>query len=252
MINTPFGRGARGDGYAIRQAAIDARVPCITTLSYATAAVRSMARVWNVEAKPLQELHALPARRPAPAVAAVPEERRRREPARTSSGTPRAPRRDTPQGCVHRHPFALRDHPSGRPEASAGTVLQDDPEREGRRGTGQTVLFGHRRPSVDPDVRVESRCGTTGGPYTAGHAMISSVHDVSAQTPVRSLEQRMDALRRANEIRIRRSQIKKDLREGIIRIDALLLDPPSEIVTAKILDLLLAVPRVGQVKATSG
>ena len=59
----------------------------------------------------------------------------------------------------------------------------------------------------------------------------------------------MDALRRANEIRIRRSQIKKDLREGVIRIDALLEDPPPEIVTAKIVDLLLAVPRVGQVKA---
>ncbi len=80
--------------------------------------------------------------------------------------------------------------------------------------------------------------------------IVSSVSDVSAQTPVRSLEQRMEALRRANEIRIRRSQIKRDLREGIIRIDALLLEPPAEIVTAKVVDLLLAVPRVGQVKAT--
>jgi carbamoyl-phosphate synthase large subunit len=69
VINTPFGRGARGDGYAIRQAAVAARVPCITTLSYATAAVRSMARGWNVEAKPLQELLA-PQRRPVPAIPA--------------------------------------------------------------------------------------------------------------------------------------------------------------------------------------
>ncbi len=57
VVNTPLGRGARGDGYAIRRAAVNARVPCITTLSGATAAVRAMARAWRVDPKPLQELH---------------------------------------------------------------------------------------------------------------------------------------------------------------------------------------------------
>jgi len=32
-------------------------VPCITTLSGATAAVQAMARAWKVDPKPLQELH---------------------------------------------------------------------------------------------------------------------------------------------------------------------------------------------------
>jgi carbamoyl-phosphate synthase large subunit len=57
IVNTPLGRGARGDGYAIRRAAVNARVPCITTLSGATAAVQAMARAWKVDPKPLQELH---------------------------------------------------------------------------------------------------------------------------------------------------------------------------------------------------
>ena len=34
------------------------------------------------------------------------------------------------------------------------------------------------------------------------------------QAPMRSLDQRMDALRRANEIRVRRAQLKKDLKSG--------------------------------------
>jgi carbamoyl-phosphate synthase large subunit len=57
IVNTPLGRGARGDGYEIRRAAIQARVPCITTLSGATAAVQAMTRAWRVDPKPLQELH---------------------------------------------------------------------------------------------------------------------------------------------------------------------------------------------------
>ncbi len=58
VINTPLGRGSRGDGYAIRRAAVAARVPCITTLSGASAAARAIASAWRVEGKPLQEIHA--------------------------------------------------------------------------------------------------------------------------------------------------------------------------------------------------
>src|SRR4029450_7524934 len=32
VVNTPAGRGARSDGYLIREAALAARVPCITTI----------------------------------------------------------------------------------------------------------------------------------------------------------------------------------------------------------------------------
>ena len=68
VVNTPLGRGARGDGYEIRRACTQAKVPCITTLSGASAAIQAMARAWKVDPKPLQELHlgqAVDARAPA-------------------------------------------------------------------------------------------------------------------------------------------------------------------------------------------
>jgi carbamoyl-phosphate synthase large subunit len=43
VVNTPQGRNARRDGYAIREAAVIARVPCITTLAGARAAVEAIA-----------------------------------------------------------------------------------------------------------------------------------------------------------------------------------------------------------------
>src|ERR671932_1937730 len=66
--------------------------------------------------------------------------------------------------------------------------------------------------------------------------------------PERSLIQRMDALQRANEIRTRRAQLKKDLKAGRVSIQALLLDPPEYVLTAKVFDMLLAVPKYGRVK----
>ena len=69
------------------------------------------------------------------------------------------------------------------------------------------------------------------------------------QAPLRSLDQRMDALRRANEIRVRRAQLKKDLKSGNARIERVLLDPPEYVETAKVVDILMAVPKFGRVKA---
>src|ERR671927_65526 len=66
--------------------------------------------------------------------------------------------------------------------------------------------------------------------------------------PERSLIQRMDALQRANEIRTRRAQLKKDLKAGRVSIEGLLLDPPEYVLTAKVFDMLLAVPKYGRVK----
>ncbi len=43
VINTPQGSGARADGYLIREAALVARVPCVTTISGAAAAVHAIA-----------------------------------------------------------------------------------------------------------------------------------------------------------------------------------------------------------------
>ena len=67
--------------------------------------------------------------------------------------------------------------------------------------------------------------------------------------PERSLDQRMEALRRANEIRTARAQLKRDLKAGRRSIHDLLLEPPEYVETAKVFDMLLAVPKYGRVKA---
>ena len=69
------------------------------------------------------------------------------------------------------------------------------------------------------------------------------------QAPLRSLDQRMDALRRANEIRVRRARVKKDLKAGRVHIESILERPPVYVETAKVFDMLMAVPKFGRVKA---
>jgi len=61
VVNTPDGRGARSDGYLIREAALLARVPCVTTISGAAAAVEAIARATRGETLSLQERVAQPA-----------------------------------------------------------------------------------------------------------------------------------------------------------------------------------------------
>ena len=55
VINTPQGRGARTDGYRIREAAVVARIPCITTLTGAAAAVHAIAHARGEAVVSLQE-----------------------------------------------------------------------------------------------------------------------------------------------------------------------------------------------------
>ncbi|HSE81126.1 MAG TPA: carbamoyl-phosphate synthase large subunit [Gaiellaceae bacterium] len=55
VVNTPDGRGARSDGYLIREAALLARVPCVTTVSGAAAAVEAIARATRGNTLSLQE-----------------------------------------------------------------------------------------------------------------------------------------------------------------------------------------------------
>src|SRR3712207_9062200 len=66
--------------------------------------------------------------------------------------------------------------------------------------------------------------------------------------PERSLTQRMEALQRANQIRTRRAQLKRDLKGGRVSIHDLLLEPPEYVETAKVFDMLLAVSKYGRVK----
>ena len=70
-----------------------------------------------------------------------------------------------------------------------------------------------------------------------------------AQAPARSLDQRMEALQRANDVRVRRAQLKRDLKAGREEIESILLDPPGWVETAKVFDMLMAVPKFGRVKA---
>ena len=69
------------------------------------------------------------------------------------------------------------------------------------------------------------------------------------QAPERSLDQRMEALKRANDIRVRRARLKKDLKDGQVRIEEILASPPEYVETAKVFDILMAVPKFGRVKA---
>ncbi len=59
----------------------------------------------------------------------------------------------------------------------------------------------------------------------------------------------MEALKRANDIRVQRAQLKKDLKAGRVNVEAILIDPPEYVETAKVFDMLMAVPKFGRVKA---
>ena len=71
----------------------------------------------------------------------------------------------------------------------------------------------------------------------------------TATVPERTRSQRMKALSRANEIRTKRAQLKRDLKAGKVQVEKLLLDPPDWVLSAKAFDMILAVPKYGRVKA---
>ena len=81
-------------------------------------------------------------------------------------------------------------------------------------------------------------------------AAVKETHSTMPQTPERTQQQRLEALRKANTIRLERAQLKERLRRGEVTISDVLADPPECIHTAKVLDLLLAVPKYGRVRAT--
>jgi hypothetical protein len=59
----------------------------------------------------------------------------------------------------------------------------------------------------------------------------------------------MTSLRRANDVRIARARLKQQLRNGDARIEQVLASPTECVGTATVLDLLLAVPKIGPVRA---
>ncbi|MFY9264706.1 MAG: integration host factor, actinobacterial type [Solirubrobacterales bacterium] len=69
-------------------------------------------------------------------------------------------------------------------------------------------------------------------------------------TPDRSPTQRLEALKLANAVRTERASLKRDLKAGRIRVEQVLGDPPECVHSAKVADIMLAVPRYGRVKVT--
>jgi hypothetical protein len=60
--------------------------------------------------------------------------------------------------------------------------------------------------------------------------------------------QRMEALKHANRVREQRAEIKRALRSGGLDIADLLRAPPGSLLTARLSQMLLAVPGYGQVR----
>jgi hypothetical protein len=69
--------------------------------------------------------------------------------------------------------------------------------------------------------------------------------------PERARAQRMAALAKADRVRLARAQLKRDLKARRVSICDVLADPPEWVETMPVLQLLLAVPKVGRVKATA-
>lgn len=67
--------------------------------------------------------------------------------------------------------------------------------------------------------------------------------------PDRSLEQRRAGLAKANEIRSKRSQLKRDIRAGRENAMRVVANPPWFVETMAVQDVLLATRRVGVTKA---
>ena len=96
---------------------------------------------------------------------------------------------------------------------------------------------------------IEARLSVDSPPMPAAtDTMSSMIAPKQSMAPERSLNQRMDALARANLIRTERAQLKRDLKAGRLSIHTLLLNPPEYVETAKVFDMLLAVPKYGRVK----
>ena len=74
------------------------------------------------------------------------------------------------------------------------------------------------------------------------------VHD-KTWTPERSYAQRISALEHANEIRRKRAKLKRDIGGGRATMVSVLMSPPDYAAAMKVIDLLLATPKIGRTKA---
>ena len=65
----------------------------------------------------------------------------------------------------------------------------------------------------------------------------------------RSPEPRMIALAQANRVRGLRAKLKQDLRQGTVRLELILATDADYLASAEVFDLLVALPKIGPVKA---
>jgi S13-like H2TH domain len=70
--------------------------------------------------------------------------------------------------------------------------------------------------------------------------------------PERTAAQRLRALGLANEVRSGRAKLKRELAAGRAELASVIAEPPACARTARVYELLLAVPKIGPAKATRG
>jgi len=66
--------------------------------------------------------------------------------------------------------------------------------------------------------------------------------------PGRSATQRVDALAYGNRLRSRRAQLKRDVRARRVDAREILSNPPEWVLGMKVVDLMLAIPKLGRIK----
>ena len=71
----------------------------------------------------------------------------------------------------------------------------------------------------------------------------------SSSVSTRSPERRMIALQQANHVRSQRAKLKQDLRAGTVQLEQILATNADYLANAEVFDLLVAVPKIGSVKA---
>ena len=73
---------------------------------------------------------------------------------------------------------------------------------------------------------------------------------MTATVPPAKPRQRMQALKKANEVRIARSKLHQQVLRREIGFDAVLADPPDFLSTMPVFELLMWAPKIGRVKAS--
>src|SRR6266480_3754020 len=165
-------------------------------------------------------------------------------------------------GAVGSGEEAIRLLPQLRPDL----VLLDF-QMPGMDGIQTTRIIRRDEPRTDVIVISADLAGRSDAALAAGAATTLHKRDFAPSTldalwqahkpdgrssPVastRSPESRMNALRQANQIRSLRAKLKQDLREGTVRLEQILATRAGYLATAKVFDLLLAVPKIGPVNA---